>query len=95
MRSDLVGGHDPQLADGGVAGAGDHVATPSAIIAVVNKLLMGQPPAGSMSQDAEPLFFLIGSPMRGIAGSDARVTHLEAWRLPALGAALASSLLQR
>ena len=25
MRSDLVGGHDPQLADGGVAGAGDHV----------------------------------------------------------------------
>lgn len=25
LRSDLVGGHDPQLADGGVAGAGDHV----------------------------------------------------------------------
>jgi hypothetical protein len=25
MRSELVGGHDPQLADGGVAGAGDHV----------------------------------------------------------------------
>ena len=25
MRSDLVGGHDPQLADGGVAGAGNHV----------------------------------------------------------------------
>src|SRR5215207_9162908 len=25
MWSDLVGGHDPQLADGGVAGAGDHV----------------------------------------------------------------------
>jgi molybdopterin/thiamine biosynthesis adenylyltransferase len=65
------------------------------IIAVVNKLLIGQPPAGSTSQDAEPLFFLIGSPMRGIAGSDARVTHLEAWRLPALGAALASTLLQR
>ena len=25
MWSDLVGGHDPQLGDGGVAGAGDHV----------------------------------------------------------------------
>src|SRR5207249_737582 len=25
MRSELFGGHDPQLADGGVAGAGDHV----------------------------------------------------------------------
>src|SRR5438128_4309021 len=25
MRSDLVGWHDPQLADGGVPGAGDHV----------------------------------------------------------------------
>src|SRR6266581_1983216 len=25
LRSGLVGGHDPQLADGGVAGAGDHV----------------------------------------------------------------------
>src|SRR5215211_4227596 len=25
MRSDLVGGHDPQLADGGMARAGDHV----------------------------------------------------------------------
>jgi hypothetical protein len=65
------------------------------IIAVVNRLLIGQSPAGDKSQDAEPLFFLIGSPMRGIAGSTERVTHLEAWRLPALGAALASSLLQR
>jgi hypothetical protein len=25
MRSELIGGHDPQLADGGVAGPGDHV----------------------------------------------------------------------
>jgi hypothetical protein len=25
VRSDLVGGHDPELADGGVAWSGDHV----------------------------------------------------------------------
>jgi molybdopterin/thiamine biosynthesis adenylyltransferase/proteasome lid subunit RPN8/RPN11 len=64
------------------------------LIAVVNHLLIG-PPSGGASKGTAPLFLLIGSPMRGIAGSNERLTHLEAWRLPALGAVLASSMLQR
>jgi integrative and conjugative element protein (TIGR02256 family) len=49
--------------------------------------------AGNTSQAADPpLYTLVGSPMRGIAGSETRLTHLAAWRLDGYEAHLASAL---
>jgi ThiF family/Prokaryotic E2 family A/Prokaryotic homologs of the JAB domain len=41
-----------------------------------------------------PLYALVGSPMRGIAGSSARLIHLAAWRLGGEEADLAAALAQ-
>lgn len=40
-----------------------------------------------------PLYVLVGTPSRGVAGTDRRLTHLVAWRLPDLGEQIASLLI--
>jgi proteasome lid subunit RPN8/RPN11 len=72
----------------------DDVVNMLGMVAAINQLL-SEPRAGGAARHPEPLYFLIGSPMRGIAGSDSRITHLAAWQLPALEAALVTLLLAR
>lgn len=77
------------------------------LVAQANEPLADQLPAAGQSdpgrtdgddpdeEDARPvlpLYVLVGSPSRGIAGQPDRVTHLAAWRLPALGERIVSML---
>jgi integrative and conjugative element protein (TIGR02256 family) len=55
----------------------------------------GEDPDEQDARPAVPLYVLVGSPSRGIAGQPDRVTHLAAWRLPALGERIVSMLALR
>src|SRR6266498_3130281 len=76
------------------------------LVAWYNQPLAGQlPPAagqaeaeraasddGTDARPALPLYVLVGSLSRGVAGHPDRITHLAAWRLPALGEQIVSML---
>src|SRR5580704_7820639 len=64
LRSDLVGGHDPQLADGGVAGAGDHVSD------AVRDVLRGED-LGLLVEGVDHLVADLGFVVRAQFGRDA------------------------
>ena len=64
-------------------------------VAWINRARAGQVAGADDRRIAgPPLYAFVGSPMRGIAGSAARLTHLAAWRLGGEEADLAAALAQ-
>jgi hypothetical protein len=62
-------------------------------VAWINRVRAGPVAGADAHHTADPpLYALVGSPMRGIAGSPARLTHLAAWRLGDEEADLAAAL---
>lgn len=64
-------------------------------VAWINRARAGQAAGEGARRIADPpLYALVGSPMRGIAGSATRLTHLATWRLGGEEADLAAALAQ-
>jgi integrative and conjugative element protein (TIGR02256 family) len=63
-------------------------------VAWINQARTKQREAEGRRIAGPPLYALVGSPMRGIAGSATRLTHLAAWRLGGEEAGLAAALAQ-
>lgn len=87
----------PRTADELINALGDHglgsevVLGMLGVVAGINDRLSDDDQAGSSS----PLYLLVGTPSRGVAGSSERQTHLAAWRLSAIGTTIAKLVPKR
>jgi hypothetical protein len=59
------------------------------IVANVNRTVLAPDAAADGDPPGEALYFVLGTPMRGVVGSRQRVMHLAAWRLPPLAERIA------
>ncbi len=59
------------------------------VVALVNRTLTGAGADGDGEESAPPLYLVVGTPSRGVAGERERLTHLVAWQLPPLAELIA------